>query len=367
MTERVIHVLDTRVASSAPQRPATLVPANGRVEDTRGRPLRDLRISVTDRCNFRCPYCMPAELFGRDFAFLPRDQMLTFEEITRLAAIFVDLGVGKLRITGGEPLVRRDLPVLVSELASLRTPEGGPVDLTLTTNGSALRPLAGALRGAGLQRITVSLDSLDDAVSAQMNGVDFPVARVLDGIAAARSAGLAPIKVNAVIRRGLNEASILPLARWARDEGLVLRFIEYMDVGTANGWRLDDVVPADEILATLDAELPLEAVVANYRGEVAGRYRYRDGGGEIGVIASVTRPFCGDCTRARLSAEGQLYTCLFAVHGTDLKSPLRNGEGDTELADRIRAVWSSRTDRYSELRSAATERLPKVEMFALGG
>jgi cyclic pyranopterin phosphate synthase len=335
--------------------------------DRFGRALRDLRISVTDRCNFRCPYCMPAELFGRDFAFLPRDQMLTFEEITRLAAIFVDLGVGKLRITGGEPLVRRDLPVLVSELASLRTPEGGPVDLTLTTNGSALRPLAGALRGAGLQRITVSLDSLDDAVSAQMNGVDFPVARVLDGIAAARSAGLAPIKINAVIRRGLNEASILPLARWARDEGLVLRFIEYMDVGTANGWRLDDVVPADEILAMLDAELPLEAVVANYRGEVAGRYRYRDGGGEIGVIASVTRPFCGDCTRARLSAEGQLYTCLFAVHGTDLKSPLRNGEGDAELADRIRAVWSSRTDRYSELRSAATERLPKVEMFALGG
>jgi cyclic pyranopterin phosphate synthase len=335
--------------------------------DRFGRALRDLRISVTDRCNFRCPYCMPAELFGRDFAFLPRDQMLTFEEITRLSAIFVDLGVGKLRITGGEPLVRRDLPVLVSELASLRTPEGGLVDLTLTTNGSALRPLAGALRGAGLQRITVSLDSLDDAVSARMNGVDFPVARVLDGIAAARSAGLAPIKVNAVIRRGLNEASILPLARWARDEGLVLRFIEYMDVGTANGWRLDDVVPADEILATLDAELPLEAVVANYRGEVAGRYRYRDGGGEIGVIASVTRPFCGDCTRARLSAEGQLYTCLFAVHGTDLKSPLRNGEGDAELADRIRAVWSSRADRYSELRSAATERLPKVEMFALGG
>jgi cyclic pyranopterin phosphate synthase len=335
--------------------------------DRFGRALRDLRISVTDRCNFRCPYCMPAELFGRDFAFLPRDQMLTFEEITRLAGIFVDLGVGKLRITGGEPLVRRDLPVLVAELASLRTPEGGQVDLTLTTNGSALRALAGALRDAGLQRITVSLDSLDDAVSAQMNGVDFPVGRVLDGIAAARSAGLAPIKINAVVRRGLNEASILPLARWARDEGLVLRFIEYMDVGTANGWRLDDVVPADEILATVDAALPLEPVVANYRGEVAGRYRYRDGGGEIGVIASVTRPFCGDCTRARLSADGHLYTCLFAVHGTDLKGPLRDGEGDAELADRIREVWSSRVDRYSELRSAATERLPKVEMFALGG
>ncbi len=335
--------------------------------DRFGRALRDLRISVTDRCNFRCPYCMPAELFGRDFAFLPREQMLTFEEITRLAGIFVGLGVGKLRITGGEPLVRRDLPVLVAELASLRTPEGGQVDLTLTTNGSALRPLAGALRGAGLQRITVSLDSLDDAVASAMNGVDFPVARVLDGIVAARSAGLAPIKINAVVRRGLNEASILPLARWARDEGLVLRFIEYMDVGTANGWRLDDVVPADEIVAMVDAELPLEPAVANYRGEVAGRYRYRDGGGEIGVIASVTRPFCGDCTRARLSAEGHLYTCLFAVHGTDLKRPLRDGEDDAQLADRIRAVWSSRVDRYSELRSAATERLPKVEMFALGG
>jgi cyclic pyranopterin phosphate synthase len=335
--------------------------------DRFGRALRDLRISVTDRCNFRCPYCMPAELFGRDFAFLPREQMLTFEEITRLAAIFVDLGVGKLRITGGEPLVRRDLPVLVAELASLSTPQGGPVDLTLTTNGSALRPLAGALREAGLQRITVSLDSLDDAVASAMNGVDFPVARVLDGIAAARSAGLAPIKVNTVVRRGLNEASIVPLARWARDEGLVLRFIEYMDVGTANGWRLDDVVPADEILAMVDAELPLEAVVANYRGEVAGRYRYRDGGGEIGLIASVTRPFCGDCTRARLSAEGHLYTCLFAVQGTDLKGPLRDGEGDAELADRIRALWSARDDQYSDLRSAATERLPKVEMFALGG
>jgi GTP 3',8-cyclase len=335
--------------------------------DRFGRALRDLRISVTDRCNFRCPYCMPAELFGRDFAFLPRDQVLSFEEIARLARVFVDLGVGKLRITGGEPLVRRDLPVLVQQLAALRTPQGEPVDLTLTTNGSALRALAGPLRDAGLQRITVSLDSLDDEVFGAMNGVDFPVARVLDGIAAARSAGLVPIKVNTVVRRGLNEASILPLARWARAEGLVLRFIEYMDVGTANGWRLDDVVPADEILATIDAELPLEPVAAGYRGEVASRYRYRDGLGEIGVIASVTRPFCGDCTRARLSAEGRLYTCLFAAHGTDLKGPLREGERDEALADRIRAVWSARVDRYSEQRSEATTRLPKVEMFALGG
>jgi GTP 3',8-cyclase len=337
------------------------------VPDRLGRALRDLRISVTDRCNFRCPYCMPAELFGRDFAFLPRDQVLSFEEIARLASVFVGLGVGKLRITGGEPLVRRDLPLLIRELAGLRTTEGDEVDLTLTTNGSALRPLAGPLAQAGLRRITVSLDSLDDAVFGAMNGVEFPVSRVLDGIAAARSAGLTPIKVNTVVRRGLNEASILPLARWARAEGLVLRFIEYMDVGTANGWRLDDVVPADEILAMLDAELPLEPLEPGYRGEVAGRYRYRDGSGEVGVIASVTRPFCGDCTRARLSAEGSLYTCLFAARGTDLKGPLRAGETDEQLADRVRRVWAIRADRYSELRSAATERLPKVEMFALGG
>jgi cyclic pyranopterin phosphate synthase len=310
---------------------------------------------------------MPAELFGRDFAFLPRDQVLSFEEIARLASVFVGLGVGKLRITGGEPLVRRDLPVLIAELATLRAPDGGPVDLTLTTNGSALRPLAGPLRDAGLQRITVSLDSLDDEVFGRMNGVDFPVSRVLEGIAAARSAGLAPIKVNTVVRRGLNEGSILPLARWARDEGLILRFIEYMDVGTTNGWRLDDVVPAEEILAAIDDELPLEPLEASYRGEVAGRYRYRDGGGELGVIASVTRPFCGDCTRARLSAEGSLYTCLFASKGTDLKGPLRAGEDDAALAGRIRAAWGVRADRYSELRSAATGRLPKVEMFALGG
>ncbi len=353
---------------SPPERP---LPADfdGRpgLPDRFGRALRDLRISVTDRCNFRCPYCMPAEVFGRDFAFLPREEVLSFEEIARLASIFVGLGVHKLRITGGEPLVRRDLPSLIGLLAPLRTTDGDPVDLTLTTNGSALRALAAPLADAGLQRITVSLDSLDDAVFGPMNGVDFPVSRVLDGIAAARAAGLAPIKINTVVRRGMNEPSILPLARWARDEGLVLRFIEYMDVGHSNGWRLDDVVPAEEILATIDAELPLEPVTANYRGEVAGRYRFRDGSGEVGVIASVTRPFCGDCTRARLSAEGHLYTCLFAVSGTDLKTPMRDGEADADLEARIRAVWGARVDRYSELRSAATERLPKVEMFALGG
>ncbi len=331
------------------------------------RPLHDLRISVTDRCNFRCPYCMPAEVFGRDFAFLPRSMVLSFEEIARLASIFVELGTRKLRITGGEPLVRRDLPVLIGYLSRVRAPDGAPIDLTLTTNGSALRALAAPLAAAGLGRITVSLDSLDDAVFSAMNGVDFPVSRVLEGIAAARDAGLAPIKVNTVVRRGMNEASILPLARWAHDEGLILRFIEYMDVGHSNGWRLDDVVPASEILETIDAELPLEPIAPGYRGEVAGRYRYRDGSGELGVIASVTRPFCADCTRARLSADGHLYTCLFAVAGSDLKTPLRAGQTDGELATRIRAVWSARVDRYSELRSEATERLPKVEMFALGG
>ncbi len=353
-------------AGSLPSLPVVFDGRPG-VPDRFGRALRDLRISVTDRCNFRCPYCMPAEIFGRDFAFLPHDQVLTFEEIARLASVFVALGVRKLRITGGEPLVRRDLPVLIRQLAALRTPDGEAVDLTLTTNGSALRSLAGPLAEAGLQRITVSLDSLDDAVFGAMNGVDFPVARVLEGIAAARDAGLGPIKVNTVVRRGMNEASILPLARWARDEGLVLRFIEYMDVGHSNGWRLDDVVPADEILATIAAEMPLEPVEAQYRGEVAGRYRYVDGSGEVGVIASVSSPFCADCTRARLSAEGHLYTCLFAVAGTDLKTPLRAGESDAEVEARIRAVWGIRADRYSELRSEATERLPKVEMFALGG
>ena len=372
--------LDERAAAGASLAPrAAFVPAesllapssafDGRpgIGDTRGRALRDLRISVTDRCNFRCPYCMPAEVFGRDFAFLPRELVLSFEEIARLAAVFVGLGVHKLRITGGEPLARRDLPVLVRYLAALRAIDGGPVDITLTTNGSALRALAGSLAEAGLQRVTVSLDSLDDDVAGRMNGVDFPVARVLDGISAARSAGLAPIKINTVVRRGMNEASVLPLARWARSEGLILRFIEYMDVGHTNDWRLDDVVAAGEVLAMVDAEMPLEPVQAGYRGEVAGRYRYRDGGGEVGVIASVTRPFCGDCTRARLSADGSLYTCLFAVSGTDLKGPMRAGASDDELAALIAGLWSTRTDRYSELRSAATRNLPKMEMHSLGG
>ena len=341
--------------------------ASGPPLDALGRRLHDLRISVTDRCNFRCVYCMPKEVFGKDFAFLPRDQVLSFEEIERLARIFVGMGVEKLRITGGEPLVRRDLPDLIEGLAQIRRPDGGPVDLTLTTNGAALRSLAQPLRDAGLQRITISLDSLDPDVFGAMNGVDFPVSRVLEGIAAARHAGLAPIKINTVIRRDLNEASILPMARWARDEGLILRFIEYMDVGHSNGWRMDDVVPEAEILARIDAEMPLEAIAPNYAGEVATRWRYVDGSGEVGVIASVSEPFCSSCTRARLSAEGKLYTCLFAVAGHDLRALLRSDRTDDQIEAAVRGVWRLRDDRYSDLRTEATTALPKVEMFAMGG
>ena len=335
--------------------------------DLLGRALHDLRISVTDRCNFRCTYCMPEEVFGRDYRFLPRAELLTYEEIRRLAAIFVELGARKLRLTGGEPLVRRNLPDLVAMLAELHAPDGSDLDLTLTTNGSALRQLAAPLADAGLRRITVSLDSLDDEVFSRINGVDFPVRRVLDGIAAARSAGLGPIKVNMVVKRGLNEDSILPMARWARAEGLILRFIEFMDVGTTNGWRLDDVVTSDQIVERIGAELSLEPLPAQYAGEVANRWRYADGGGEIGVIASVSQPFCGACTRARLSADGQLYTCLFSAAGHDLRGPLRAGAADADLADLVARIWGDRGDRYSELRSAETSRLPRIEMFALGG
>ena len=339
--------------------------------DRLGRPLHDLRISVTDRCNFRCTYCMPREIFGPDFAFLPRAEVLTFEEIERLARVFVELGVEKLRLTGGEPLVRRDLPVLVRMLAGLRRPDGGPLDLTLTTNGSALRKLAPALADAGLGRVTVSLDSLDDEVFSAMNGVDYPVAKVLDGIAAAQEAGLGPVKINMVVRRGVNEASVLPMARWARSAGVTLRFIEFMDVGHTNGWRMDEVVGADELVAMVDAEMPLVAEPPRYRGEVATRYRYAGDAGdaEIGLIASVTRPFCGDCTRARLSAEGRLYTCLFTGEGHDLRAILRDpAASDATLRDAVSRVWRVRDDRYSEERTEATSSSrPRLEMFAMGG
>ena len=331
------------------------------LEDTLHRPLRDLRVSITDRCNFRCVYCMPKEVYGRDYAFLPRRDLLTFEEIARLARVFARLGVEKIRLTGGEPLIRREVERLVEMLASIPG-----LDLTLTTNGALLAQKAQALRDAGLGRITVSLDSLDDEVFRAMNDVDFPVQTVLEGIDAAAAAGL-PVKVNVVVKRGVNEDSVLPMARRFRDQGHVVRFIEYMDVGHTNGWRLDDVLPASDIVAAIDAELPLERLPPRYPGEVAERYRYRDGRGEVGVIASVTRPFCGACTRARLSADGSLYTCLFATTGHDLRALVRDGSSDGDIAASIGGIWRERSDRYSELRSAATRDLPKVEMSYIGG
>ncbi len=330
--------------------------------DRLGRPLRDLRLSVTDRCNFRCPYCMPREVFGPHHSFLPRAEILTFEELQRLVRLFHRLGVRKVRLTGGEPLLRQDLPELVGMLAGL-----AGLDLALTTNGTLLARHAEALAAAGLGRVTVSLDSLDDEVFRRMNDVDFPVARVLDGIDAAAAAGLGPIKVNAVVRRGLNDRGLVDLASHFKGSGHVLRFIEYMDVGTSNRWRPDDLVPGEEIVRRVDAELPLEPIEPAYRGEVARRWRYRDGGGEVGVITSVSQPFCGDCTRARLSAKGELYTCLFAAAGTDLRAPLRSGADDTEIETLIRDVWTRRTDRYSELRSEESVGGKRVEMSYIGG
>ncbi len=334
------------------------------LSDTLGRPLHDLRISVTDRCNFRCTYCMPKEVFGRDYQFLARGEILTFEEITRLARIFVQNGVEKIRLTGGEPTLRRDLPKLIEMLSGIE----GLKDMTLTTNGSRLVEMAQTLKDAGLSRITVSLDSLEDAVFRAMNDVDFPVSRVLDGIDAAHKVGLSPIKVNMVVKKGVNEHTIVAFARHFKGSGCIVRFIEYMDVGSSNGWRLDDVMPAAAIVAMIDRELPLEPVPPRYRGEVANRWHYRDGSGEIGVIASVTQPFCADCTRARLSADGRLYTCLFAIRGHDFRPLLRGGKSDAEIAAFLRSVWSARTDRYSELRSSQTTGLgKKPEMSYIGG
>ena len=330
--------------------------------DKLNRPLRDLRISVTDRCNFRCVYCMPKEVFGSDYQFLDRKEVLTFEEITRLARLFVDHGVRKVRLTGGEPLVRKDLPLLVKMLAEIPG-----LDLTLTTNGSLLERQAQALKDAGLKRVSVSLDSLDNEVFKAMNDVDFPVDRVIRGMDAAAIVGLTPVKVNMVVKRGLNEDSILPMARFFREKGYILRFIEYMDVGHTNGWRMDDVVPAAEIIKRISVEMPLEPLDPNYTGEVAERWRYKDGSGEVGVIASVTQAFCRTCNRARLSAEGKLYTCLFGIKGHDFRGLLRSGASDEQISQTIERVWSIRTDRYSELRSESTIDLPKVEMSHIGG
>ena len=332
--------------------------------DTLGRPLRDLRISVTDRCNFRCVYCMPKELFGSDHAFLPRAEILSYEEIARLTRIFAGLGVTKLRITGGEPLVRSEVERLIEMLAAIP----GIEDITLTTNASLLPGKARSRRDAGLNRVTVSLDAIDDTVFRRVNDVDYPVARVLEGIEAAGEADLDPVKVNMVVKRSLNGGQILPMAEHFWGSGHILRFIEFMDVGNSNGWRLDEVVTAAEIRDTLHRAWPLEPLAPHYRGEVASRYRYRDGGGEVGVIASVTEPFCGTCTRARLSAQGELFTCLFAAAGTDLRSLLRGGATDEAIGRRLRGIWQGRSDRYSEERFEETaEGRPKVEMSYIGG
>ena len=331
------------------------------ITDSLGRPLHDLRLSVTDRCNFRCTYCMPKEVFGRDYAFLPKSEILSFEELARIARIFAGLGVNKMRLTGGEPLLRRDLPKLIEMLAAI----DGINDLTLTTNGSALASLARPLRDAGLNRITVSLDSLNDAVFGAMNDVDFPVERVLAGIEAARAAGFDPVKVNMVVKRGVNEQEIVPMLRHFAGTGVIVRFIEFMDVGTTNGWRLDDVVPAREMLETIRREFEVQPVAQDLTGLVARRYRH--GSGEFGIIASVTQPFCAGCTRARIAADGQFYTCLFASNGHDLRALLRSELSDEAIATAVRGIWNIRGDRYSELRSAATTALPKAEMSKIGG
>ncbi|MCB9457767.1 MAG: GTP 3',8-cyclase MoaA [Anaerolineaceae bacterium] len=333
------------------------------IRDTFNRPLRDLRISVTDRCNFRCTYCMPAAIYGESYKFLPRQQVLTFEEITRLTGIITRLGAVKIRLTGGEPLVREQVEKLVAMLAAVE----GVGDLTLTTNGYLLPQKAQALREAGLQRITISLDSLDDAVFRRMNGNRSGVQAVLDGITAAEQAGFDPIKINAVVQRGVNDHTIVDMARYFKERGHVLRFIEYMDVGNLNEWRMEDVVSAHDIVERIGAEMPLEPLERNYKSEVALRYRYRDGGGEIGIIASVTKPFCGACSRMRLSAEGSIYTCLFAEKGTDLRGPLREGASDDEIEQIIRQTWGSRIDRYSEERAGIPVRRKKVEMYHIGG
>ena len=328
------------------------------------RPLRDLRISVTDRCNFRCPYCMPAEIYGERYEFLPKDSLLTFEEIARLTRVLAALGVVKVRITGGEPLVRAEIDKLIAMLA--HTP--GIEDVAMTTNAFLLAQFARKLKDAGLRRVTVSLDSLDEDVFKRMNGRGFGSARVLEGIEAAREAGLSPIKINAVVQRGVNDHTIVELARFAKERGHIVRFIEYMDVGTLNGWKMDDVVPAEEIIERIHAEMPLEPIGANYKGEVALRYGFKDGEGEVGVIASVTKPFCGDCTRMRLSPEGEMVTCLFASSGIDLRTPLRSGATDEELQDIVRGAWGLRDDRYSEIRTMFTdEPRKKVEMYHIGG
>jgi cyclic pyranopterin phosphate synthase len=371
----VIPILDFRkqpYASEKLSAPLAEYPTDGQLADRLGRPLRDLRISVTDRCNFRCVYCMPKEIFDKDYRFLPHSSLLSFEEIFRVAQIFVAHGVEKIRLTGGEPLLRKHLERLVAMLRTIQTPSGRPLDLTLTTNGALLAKKAQALRDAGLDRVTVSLDSLDDANFKRMNDAEFPVSQVLEGIEAAHRAGLGPIKINMVVKKGVNDHEIVTMARHFKDTPYILRFIEYMDVGSSNGWRMDEVLPSDQVIARIRQHLPLSPIDANYAGETASRWRYDGGGGEIGVISSVTHAFCGDCNRTRLSTEGKLFTCLFATGGHDLRALLRNGQSDDDIANAIGHIWRNRGDRYSELRAAQTGSQAqgtgrKVEMSYIGG
>jgi GTP 3',8-cyclase len=382
-TPRFVPITDLRPGALAlPQaalQPATRMAATGLVGDGLGRPLRDLRISVTDRCNFRCSYCMPKEIFDKDYRYLPHGDLLSFEEITRITRQFVAHGVQKVRLTGGEPLLRKNIEILIEQLAALRTPEGQPLDLTLTTNGSLLARKASALKAAGLRRVTVSLDGLDDAIFRRMNDVDFPVAQVLEGIDAALAAGLGPIKVNMVVKRGTNDHEITTMARHFRGSGVVLRFIEYMDVGATNGWRMNDVLPSAEVLARLQAEFAMVQLAASSPGETAQRWGYANAqgqhdaqAGEVGFISSVTQAFCGDCNRARLSTEGRLYLCLFASQGYDLRTLVRGEYSDADLASAIGHIWAGRSDRYSELRSAEASSTPagntrRIEMSYIGG
>lgn len=376
MTETVIPLYDLRDVrdgqhhrSTVPAVPDTLVPAQGWLTDTRGRRLHDLRISVTDRCNFRCVYCMPKDVFDKDYRFLRHSELLSFEEIERMARLFIEHGVEKIRLTGGEPLLRKDIERLVEMLARLTTAEGKPLDLTLTTNGALLARKAQSLKDAGLNRVTVSLDAIDDAAFRRMNDVDFAVSEVLRGIEVAQKVGLAPLKVNMVVKKDDNDSQIVPMARHFRGSGIIVRFIEYMDVGTTNHWEMGSVVPSAEVVKRLSEAFPLEPVSANYSGETAERWRYVDGAGEIGVISSVTQAFCHDCTRARLSTEGKLYLCLFATEGFDLRALLRGGTTDLELSNAIRAIWQGRADRYSELRANGQGHPAgrRIEMSYIGG
>jgi cyclic pyranopterin phosphate synthase len=371
MTERIIPVADLRHLPNLPTIPADLAPATGLLADTLARPLRDLRISVTDRCNFRCVYCMPKEIFDKDYHYLPHNSLLSFEEITRITKIFIAHGVEKIRLTGGEPLLRKNIEKLIEMLASLTTLDGRPLDLTMPTNGSLLAKKAQSLKDAGLQRVTVSLDSLDETTFQRMNDVDFPVADVLHGIDVAHQVGLQSIKVNMVVKGGMNDQEIVPMARHFKGTPAILRFIEYMDVGASNGWKMDEVIPSAEVVRRINASMPLAEIEPNYTGETAVRWRYADGGGEIGVISSVTQAFCGDCNRARLSTEGKLFTCLFATSGHDLRALLRGDFSDAQITAAVAHLWGKRTDRYSELRTINTDGLSradrKVEMSYIGG